>query len=351
MFKNHTVVVLGAGASCECGLPIGAELRTKIARLLDIRFPNGYEQVSGDYDIVEALRIAVPRLSPGSRDINPYLHAGWRIRDAMPQAISIDNFIDTHQGDAKLELCGKLAIVKAILEGERSSSLYVDPMGRERRIKFDALGSSWHNAFMQLLTQNCTIKALPERLSKVSFVVFNYDRCVEHFLYHSMQNVYGVDASEAAELMLRTSILHPYGTVGDLPWQGGAQTVEYGGQPGGGQLLNLAKGIKTFTEGTDPSASDILKIRELLRQASTLLFLGFAYHAQNLELLNPGRNHTDPVAVRYYGTAFGMSSSDCDLIREDLVRLGSARPDRIFLRNDKKCLDMFTEYWRSLALG
>lgn len=351
VFRNHTVIIIGAGASCECGLPTGAELRTKIARLLDIRFKHGYEQVSGDYDIVEALRIAVQRDQSGSRDINPYLHAGRHIGDAMPQAISIDNFIDTHQGDAKLELCGKLAIVKAILQGERSSSLYFDPMGTQRRINFDALDTTWYNTFVQLLTQNCTIKSLAERLSKVSFVIFNYDRCIEHFLYHSIQNVYGVDANAAAELVRSMTILHPYGVVGNLPWQGGNQTIDFGGQPRGRQLLELAGGIKTFTEGTDPSASDILKIREYLNQATTLLFLGFAFHAQNLELLNPGRNHPDPIAVRYYGTAFGMSASDCDLVREDLVKLGSARPDRIILRNDKKCLDMFREYWRSLALG
>jgi hypothetical protein len=316
---------------------------------LDIRFKHGYEQVSGDYDIVEALRVAVQKEQAGS--INPHLHAGRRIGDAMPQAISIDNFIDTHQGDTKLELCGKLAIVKSILEGEQSSSLYFDPVGTQRRINFGALDATWYNTFMQLLTQNCTINALPERLSKVSFVVFNYDRCIEHFLYHSIQNVYGVDSNAAAELMRSTTILHPYGAVGNLPWRGGTQTIEYGGKPGGRQLLELAGGIKTFTEGTDPSASDILTIREHLNQATTLLFLGFAFHPQNLELLNPAKNHPDPVAVRYYGTAFGMSPSDCDLVREELVKLGSAPPDRIILRSDRKCVDMFREYWRSLALG
>ena len=351
MFRNQTVVILGAGASCECGLPTGAELRTRVARLLDIRFRYGYEQVSGDYEIVEALRIAVQKDPTGSRDINPHLQAGRRICDAMPQTISIDNFIDTHQGDAKLELCGKLAIVKAILEGERSSSLYFDPTGEQRRINFGALDATWYNTFVQLLTQNCTLSALPERLSKVSFVVFNYDRCIEHFLYHSIQNVYGVDATAAADLMRSTAILHPYGVVGNLPWKGGSQTIEYGGNPGGRQLLELASGIKTFTEGTDPSSSDILKIREHVNQATTLLFLGFAYHAQNLALIDSSKNHPDPVAVRYYGTAFGMSVSDCDLVRQQLIKLGSASPDRIILRSDKRCFDMFKEYWRSLALG
>lgn len=36
---------------------------------------------------------------------------------------------------------------------------------------------------------------------------------------------------------------------------------------------------------------------------------------------------------------------------EDQVRLASARPDRIVLRNDLKCGTFFREYWRSLSPG
>ncbi|MGH8166578.1 MAG: hypothetical protein ACREQ1_05025, partial [Woeseiaceae bacterium] len=61
--------------------------------------------------------------------------------------------------------------------------------------------------------------------------------------------------------------------------------------------------------------------------------------------------HGSPADVRYFGTAAAMSNSDCELIREDLVELASARPDRIVLRNDLKCGPFFREYWRSLSLG
>ena len=43
------VLVLGAGASKEVNLPIGTELKSEIARLLDIRFEFGSRQKSGDY--------------------------------------------------------------------------------------------------------------------------------------------------------------------------------------------------------------------------------------------------------------------------------------------------------------
>lgn len=349
MFNNRTLIVVGAGASSECKLPTGFELKAKISSLLDIRFPNGYEMKSGDAEIFNALNLFVQ--STPVLDINPYLRAGWRIRDAMPQAISIDNFIDSHQGDKKLELCGKLAIVRSILEAERNSLLCVDRGADQRHPNYSNLSQTWYSAFMQLLTQNCRVEQLPERLSKITFVVFNYDRCVEHFLFHGVQNYYGIDQSAAAQLLKNLTIFHPYGSVGALPWQSHASSVEFGGMTSAHQLLQLAGGIKTFTEGTDPSASEVKAIREHFREATVLLFLGFAFHKMNLALLKAEAPHGNPADVRYFGTAAGMSSSDCELIREDLVRLASARPDRIVLRNDLKCGPFFREYWRSLSLG
>src|SRR5690606_36661756 len=117
---------------------------------------------SGDETILQALRLAVQQEEPPTRDINPHLHVCWRIRDAMPQAISIDNFIDVHQGDLRIELCGKLAIVRAILEAERRSLLYFDPYGEKRNISFESLQPTWLNSFFQLLTENCRASQLDQ---------------------------------------------------------------------------------------------------------------------------------------------------------------------------------------------
>lgn len=59
MFKSKTVFIVGAGASCEAGLPSGDTLKERIAELLDIRFNDwGSDQISGDRRIVKALREA-----------------------------------------------------------------------------------------------------------------------------------------------------------------------------------------------------------------------------------------------------------------------------------------------------
>ena len=352
MFNKKTLIVVGAGASKEVDLPVGSGLKQRIATILDIRFEFGSRQISGDHIVCDAIRRAIRRGDQSARDINPHLEAAWRIREAMPQAISIDNFIDAHQGDSKLELCGKLAIVRSILEAERKSLLYFDPTGRKPGLNYQPLESTWFNAFMQLLTENCRAEQLKERLSLIGLVVFNYDRCLEHFLYHSLQTYYGLDPERAADLVRGIQIFHPYGTVGALPWYKRDHAVAFGAEPHSDQLVDLASQIKTFTEGTDPEASDVVAIRNALADARIVLFLGFAFHRQNLNLIRPHQSsHSNPEEVRYFGTAKGISKNDCDVISSELIELGGAKRESIALRNDLTCSQLFQEYWRSLSLS
>ena len=121
------VLVVGAGASKEVDLPLGAELKGTIAKALNIRYENGHRRVSGDGLIDEAFRTLAKSLpAPQTNDINPFLHSSRHIAGAMPQALSIDNFIDSHRGDERIAICGKLAIVRAILDAEKQSKLFVD---------------------------------------------------------------------------------------------------------------------------------------------------------------------------------------------------------------------------------
>ena len=243
---RKTVFVIGAGASEEADLPVGAKLKESVAAALDIRFDVIGRLERGDNTIVEALRLAVAAEDPPARDINRHIHAARQIRDAMPLDQSIDNFINTHQGDAKIELCGKLAIVRTILAAEKDSPLYADRTGT---IDYSRLDGKWFNIFFQLLAQQSTVSALKERLSSISFVIFNYDRCVEHYLYQALKTYYLLSANDAVSALKNLEIYHPYGTVGALPWDSPTDAVDFGNTPSATQLLHLADRIKTFTQG------------------------------------------------------------------------------------------------------
>jgi len=353
MVNSKTVLVVGAGASQEANLPTGKDLKQQIANLLDISIEDyGSRPLSGDYRIIEALKQAVRMNTPQSTDISPYLPAAWLIRDAMPQAISIDSFIDAHLGDENVELCGKLAIVRSILEAEKSSLMYFDPLNNEASLNYQALESKWFNSFWQLLTENCRSEGLQERLVSITLIIFNYDRCIEHFLYHSLQNYYNLDVTEATQLVQGIQIYHPYGIVGHLPWQQKEASIPFGAEPKGQQLLDLVAQIKTFAEGTDPESSEVVAIRQKMLEADIVLFLGFAFHQINLNLLRPEKVHADATReVDYFATAKGISTSDCELIKSELAKLSGVKTKRIYLRNDLACSELLQEFRRSLALS
>ena len=90
---------------------------------------------------------------------------------------------------------------------------------------------------------------LKERFKSITLIIFNYDRCIEHFIYYALQNYYRLSGSESAELIKCINMYHPYGDVGTLPWVNQNGAMEFGTEPRSKQLLELVKKIKTFTEG------------------------------------------------------------------------------------------------------
>lgn len=346
--RKSLVLVVGAGASFEARLPLGSGLKKRIADLLDIRYD--FRRESGDGLIDQAFRNLV-RLPDGRNgDISPYLHASWRIRDAMPQAISIDNFIDAHRGDSLVERAGKLAIVRSILEAEAKSSLTIDSSNIYNRLKFETVQATWFNSFFQLLTENCQFDSLAERFAQVGIVCFNYDRCIEHYLFNALQNYYGVTAEVAAQALIHLEIHHPYGTVGRLPWMGGEQQIAYGGEPSAAQLVQLAERIRTFTEGSDIVESDIFAVRAVLTSAERIAFLGFAFHRLNLELLFPPQSTGIPTRVcPVFATGVGISEADAAVIREELLQLAGLNPSSTHIARETPCAKLFDDYRRSLS--
>ena len=111
--------------------------------------------------------------------------------------------------------------------------------------------------------------------------------------------------------------------------------------------MRVAKQIKTFDERVH-EADEIKQIRSIVQQAEIIVFLGFAFHRQNLELIAPG----EPCkAKKIYATAFGISKSDCAVIQGELrgILQQSENVASMEFRNDLKCGGLFNEYWRSLT--
>lgn len=346
---KNTVFIIGAGASKEANLPIGNELKREISSLLDMRFDDwGMKQESGSIRIVEALRLLVRQPDGREGDINPYLQEARHIRDALPQAISIDSFIDAHREKDKIALCGKLAIVQSILEAEKRSLLNFGKSRVDSTINFVALEKTWYIPFFKLLTEDCGKNDLIERLKSITLIIFNYDRCIEHFIYYALQNYYRISGNEVAELVESIKIYHPYGLVGSLPWLDRKGSMHYGEVPNSQQLLELYKKIKTYTEGTDPASSEIKEIKERMHLANRLVFLGFAFHKLNMKLISPRwfSEETGFSTIECFATTYEISDSDKEVIGQQIRELYKQTVNVKMV--NLACKEFFKEFWRSL---
>ena len=153
---------------------------------------------------------------------------------------------------------------------------------------------------------------------------------------------------EASEVINKITIYHPYGKVGHLPWPGVNNWTEFGANPSTRELLMHAHDIKTFTEGTNPSSSDIISIRENIAHAERLVFMGFAFHKLNMELLQPSQiNDRDTSTINCFATTLGISDSDKNVIRQQIYKLyGNVVNESMA---NVECKNLFTEFRRSLA--
>jgi DUF1009 family protein len=163
-------------------------------------------------------------------------------------------------------------------------------------------------------------------------------------------NYYRISEEESSRLLNSIEIYHPYGVVGSLPWQLADNTIGFGSIAVHIDLLSIAENIKTFSEGTDPESSDIFKIRNNLKQAKRIVFLGFAFHKLNMELLKPTDLTlvlgAEPV-IKCFATTFGISDSDKEVVSSLVSELFGEKI--IINMANVACSDFFSEYWRGLA--
>jgi hypothetical protein len=344
MFKSKTVFVLGAGASKEAGLPLGNELRDGIVSLLDFRSDSSRTLISGDPDIHDCLTKA-SRVNSGSFADRPdYFGMASQICKNLHSALSIDNYLDAHSGNETLEACGKVAIVKAILDAEGKCKLKAVGQGKS---EFDStkLSDTWYHQFWLQLSNGVTKNTVGTIFDNISIISFNYDRCIERFLMQQVPQYFGIQQDKFKEIFEKLEIYHPYGVVGKLPWQGEQIGIPFGGNTRY-DLLELSKGIKTFTETVDDGT--VSGIRHRIAQADRIVFLGFAYHEQNLRLLKPESGNQ---VKQVYGTVYSISPFNIEMIKEQMRQLFKS-PDKGFdvlqYYSQGNCTKLLSDYERGI---
>lgn len=313
MIKQSTVFILGAGASYPYGLPLAKELRIQICN----KFANHIKTLLKD------------REKDSWRSEELCQHA-QEFTDAFFKSSdrSIDVWLVKNPNFIKI---GKQAILSMILSGEHKGDL------REKAPHSD---QDWYSYLWQRMTESFSHPDDYKKFSQneVDFITFNYDRSLDRFFYESLTNAfydtlqYAPD-KDIVELLNKRRIIHVYGQIGPLEWQG-QPNLPYGKDPSNVWPGRFANDLRIIYEAEN--TPEVEKAIELIKKTQRIFFLGFGYAKENLEILQfPDILENQ----RIYGTAFGLTSREIIKISSRL-RKQSYKPEIKPL----DCLQFLKEY-------
>lgn len=321
MAAGMTAIVVGAGASKEFGLPVGSELQDNIATLTNTvmrtrsrtfpiagsaatKFHGLFPQVVGLHSVTsgEEQRLA---------------QKAQRISDGVVHAASIDNFLHAHQLDKEIVAIGKLAIAKCILAAEESSSLSYSGSGigfyehpdNQHLIR---PSNTWLGLLVKYLSAGKNFEQFCSALNSITFICFNYDRCIERYLFGAVPLLYPDSEYNEAELNDVINLIRPYGSLGTLI-SSDAYSATFGKVSDDRLLLEAAANIRTFTEGMETDVQE--KVRETFRLSDTAVFLGYGFIPVNDSFLFGHEPYDIP---KVFGTVLGISEERSDYIADVL---------------------------------
>jgi hypothetical protein len=282
MLKHRTVFILGAGASKDYGYPSGPELLQLVREdCLSVQNRH-FNHLPGGVQ-------ADPRRYGALRELID--NCNFRSIDALLAAYP--DFIDI----------GKLLIALRLLPCERPDLPF----------QLNMRSANWMLYLVERL-QGENISDCEE--NDVTFITFNYDRCLEYFLERQLRTTYPRASDESIQLVLdRFRIIHVHGHLGalrDLPH--GSFDLRIGPVA----ALEAANQI-TIIHEANPKSPEFEAAWGAIEAAERVGFLGFGFHSTNIVRL---RLATLIGSKLIYGSAKDMTEPELIHIRS------TARPGR-----------------------
>lgn len=256
---KETVFILGAGASCPYGFPSGRELREQICS----------EYVADCEDYLRAKKTPEAFISLETKEANKFVD---KFRKSTTK--SIDLFLARNP---EFSRAGKRAIVFRILAAEQDSRFREETKNRNQ---------DWYSWLFEELTNKLVRKEDYNRFCEndISFITFNYDRSLEHFLYDSLRHSFnGISQEKIVEQLNKIKICHVFGQIGPLEWQGQYSEISYRVNINNISIDSLCDNIRiVYEEEENPKLEEA---QEILSKADRVFFLGFGYAEENLYAL------------------------------------------------------------------
>lgn len=291
-----TFFILGAGANVDIGMPTGLHLKSTICSLFETREPLFKAKISCIGTSASDFQLYLNTLYRRNNYISEITNAGTAIINGLPLELSIDDFLYKHFDNKYLVSCGKLSIVFAILNYERNSKMYTDSYV----FPINNINTSWYIQLYQKIAGGCKLSTLIKRLEEITFIIFNYDRCFERFFCNAIMINYCISYQEAQEIVNGMNIFHPYGNLG---------SCKFGATVNHDELIEVSNNIKIYTEKPDEKTELLYRYFAFNKNPYNVIFLGFAYHNQNMKILFKEKND-NTVIKHLYGTGLGISDND-----------------------------------------
>lgn len=267
MIRPRTVLILGAGASIPFGFPSGIGLYKEVLEL-----PRNL----GEAQLLHACGVTQERVDIFKDHLR---HSG---------RLSVDAFLETR---TDLIRVGKPLMALALIKHEHTSALFSP----------DMKGNNWYDyLFARMFTPD--ISTFGD--NNIAFITYNYDRSLEMYLATALEAAYNAEAEQIVEQLARIRIVHLHGKLGNLPFQEG-DCRPYSSQATEKELRVAYRGIKIIHEEVD-NEPQFAEAHDLLRQANVICFMGFGYHATNVNRLELMRTF----GASFFGTTYGMVSAE-----------------------------------------
>lgn len=348
--RNIFTFVLGAGASSEVGMPTGNELKQRIADTASNFSFSGVAPNSKVGCLVNAFEKLIES-NPELGTRHEFAKDVEFIASQINMATSIDDLLSSHRDNRRLLYIAKIIIFIEILYSEASSNLFDGGFGNDSTISRQI--ETWYGKFFQIIKANANLEEFKKRLSTVRVISFNYDRTLQFFLLHAIRNFYNCTLGEAWVVMRSLKIYYPYGYLGDIYNEFGGGQIEFGQIHWNGDFSKVAKNIVTFSESLDDLDGSVDGIRESILVAKNLVFLGFAFHPQNLDILFDDKVYMHNKGLgrigndnTLYATVYEMSGSNVESIRQRLSSsLGMMELDSIKLEG-RASHELLKEYFQ-----
>ncbi|WP_172730202.1 hypothetical protein [Neorhizobium tomejilense] len=366
MFRKGTTFVIGAGASAEFGMPVGSELAKRIRGSALIGGAGSPNPIAGDdffYNSIEQLALL-------GTDRVKLMDAALTIYNGIHTAVSIDAFIDRFSSDDTIALIGKMLIALEIAKAESESSMssrYRSRMLESPQEEFyNSYGTklinpddTWIGQFLRIL---CDGVKDPEKLgNNINIICFNYDRCIEYYLCQQIAAAYKLAPADAADIVSGMNIIHPYGTLGQLPVQDGGHgegILTFGaGRNRGLDLQSVARNIRTYTEQQHDTET-ITDIHKAIVECHVLVFLGFGFNNQNLDLLRASHlSSLDLLLVKkIYTSGVGIARQVEETLKRRIMHIlwngddiHKQREGSVHVEYDHTCNELFKTHNMNLS--